>query len=256
MVSRYIKAIFVGFFGGFFGGLVGLGGGIIMIPLLVYTIDLPQVFAQGYSLAAVVLTGISGGLAYYKAGSADVAASLFLAFSATIATIFGVRLALTVTSKRLQKYFGFFMLLNSFLLISNYFWSHLFFRFHTWYSRPLLLLSLGSLTGLMSGFFGVGGGTLMVPGLVILLGMSQHLAQGTSLLAMVPTCLAGAFLYFRGCRLDCKLVILLTLGASVGSPFGAKLANSLPEFHLRLLFSILLLLFSAKYLNAPIKKMV
>lgn len=238
----------IGFMGGFFGGLIGFGGGIIMIPLMVYFLRVSQHRAHGNSLCAVVFTSISGAVTYRVWGRADLLSSFLLAFPAVFTSRYGVKFASSLSSKMLRRYFGLFNLFVSGMLIlkSEIVLSQI-------NPGPLVkifsLLLLGSATGFLSGLFGVGGGSIMVPGLILLLGMSQHLAQGTSLFAMVPTTLSGAISYSRFGYVDKDLSILLAAGAAAGGLTGASFANTLPELYLRLIFSLVLAWLGIMYLR-------
>ncbi|MGB9825741.1 MAG: TSUP family transporter, partial [Desulfofundulus sp.] len=84
-------ALFIGLAAGFFGGLVGLGGGVIMIPLMVGMLKMGQHKAHGTSLVALVFTGISGAITYALNGSVDILASVLLASTAIFTARAGAR---------------------------------------------------------------------------------------------------------------------------------------------------------------------
>jgi uncharacterized protein len=102
------------------------------------------------------------------------------------------------------------------------------------------LLAVGALAGTLAGLLGVGGGVLLVPFLVLAVGMSQHEAEATSLLVILPTAVAASWALWR--RDVGDLPIALGLGAvgAVGAAGGALLALSLPADVLRVLFAVLL----------------
>ncbi len=107
-----------------------------------------------------------------------------------------------------------------------------------------VLLGVGS--GVVSGMLGVGGGILMVPGMVLLLGLTQHVAEGTSLLVIIPTAIVGAYTLWRS-----GYVLLLTaamLGASgiLGALAGSHIALSVPSGTLRILFVVYLFVMGAR----------
>ncbi len=104
----------------------------------------------------------------------------------------------------------------------------------------LLALVLGVAAGVVAGMFGVGGGILFVP-LLVALGLGQIEAQATSLLAILPTVLAGAWNQHRYGNLRVRTAVILGLASIVGVEVGARLATSLPEDALRRLFGVLLL---------------
>jgi uncharacterized membrane protein YfcA len=103
-----------------------------------------------------------------------------------------------------------------------------------------LALLLGVAAGVLAGLFGVGGGILFVPALLAL-GLGQIEAQGTSLLAILPTVLAGTWNQRRYGNLRPRTAIVLGIASIAGVEVGARLATELPETTLRRLFAVLLL---------------
>lgn len=98
---------------------------------------------------------------------------------------------------------------------------------------------MGVLVGIFSALFGVGGGIVMVPFMVLVLGLTQHVSEGTSLLVIVPTALAGAIAHHKRGYLDGKGAITLAAGGVVGAFLGALLSLELPGEVLRNLFAAL-----------------
>lgn len=102
-----------------------------------------------------------------------------------------------------------------------------------------LLLMIGLVSGIASGFFGIGGGVLIVPALVYLVGFPQHTATGTSLASLLPpVTLAAVFEYYRHGNVDVKVAIIVAVALFVGSWLGARLANQLSGAELRLGFGL------------------
>lgn len=109
----------------------------------------------------------------------------------------------------------------------------------------VLYLSLGLLAGVVSGLIGIGGGSIIIPALIVFFGMSQHQAQGTTLALMVPPIgLLAAWEYYKGGYVDFKIAALICIGFFIGGYFGAKIAVAVPERLLRRIFGIALLLIS------------
>jgi uncharacterized membrane protein YfcA len=108
----------------------------------------------------------------------------------------------------------------------------------------LIYLILGVLTGILSGIFGIGGGVLLVPFLVLILRYSQAAANGTSLVALLlPVGLLGVIEYHKVGKLsfdNIKNGLIIAVGIFIGTYIGAKFAGNLPEFTLRRAFSVLL----------------
>jgi hypothetical protein len=110
----------------------------------------------------------------------------------------------------------------------------------------LIAIALGFAAGVLAGLFGVGGGILFVPALTIVLGVEQHHAQGTSLLAIIPTVLVGTWRQHRYGNVRWKPAIALGLAGIAGIVAGGFLAESLSGPVLRRLFGVLLLLTAAQ----------
>jgi uncharacterized membrane protein YfcA len=102
-----------------------------------------------------------------------------------------------------------------------------------------LLLVLGFAAGVLAGLFGVGGGILFVPALVLVGDLSQVEAAATSLLAILPTVAAGTWRQWRYGNVRWRAAAVLGLGAVVGVEVGARVAQALPEAQLRRLFAVL-----------------
>jgi uncharacterized membrane protein YfcA len=112
-------------------------------------------------------------------------------------------------------------------------------------STILLAVLLGIAAGVLSGLFGVGGGILFVPALLAL-GLGQIEAQGTSLLAILPTVLAGTWNQRRYGNLRPRTAVVLGVASIAGVEVGARLATELPETTLRRLFAVLLVVAAAQ----------
>jgi uncharacterized membrane protein YfcA len=104
-----------------------------------------------------------------------------------------------------------------------------------------LLLLVGVVVGMFSGVVGIGGGVLFVPALILLLGIDQHKAQGTSLGALLaPVGIFAFWEYYRKGNADLPVGLLLAAGFLVGGYFGAVAAQYIPEVWLRRIFAVVL----------------
>ncbi len=114
------------------------------------------------------------------------------------------------------------------------------------------LLAIGLVAGLAGGLFGIGGGAIMVPAMVLWLGMDQKLATGTSLAAQVlPIGLLGAIVYHRSGQLNIKYALLIVGGLLIGNYFGALFANQpyISSALMKKLYGGFLLLIGLRYLT-------
>jgi len=113
----------------------------------------------------------------------------------------------------------------------------------------LILMIIGMAAGVLSGFAGVGGGVIIIPALIFLLGMSQFEAQGTSLAMMIPPIgLMAAFNYYKEGYINWKYAIILALFFFVGGYIGSKLAISIPQNIVKKSFAIFIILVGARML--------
>jgi uncharacterized membrane protein YfcA len=110
-----------------------------------------------------------------------------------------------------------------------------------------LYILLGLVAGMFSGLMGIGGAIIIIPAMVLLFGLSQHTAQGTTLALMVPPIgLLAAWVYYKSGFVDLKIAGLICIGFFIGGLFGAKFATEIPNEILRRIFGVVLLLASLK----------
>ncbi|HEY3109022.1 MAG TPA: sulfite exporter TauE/SafE family protein [Chloroflexota bacterium] len=110
------------------------------------------------------------------------------------------------------------------------------------------IVLIGALTGLLSGLLGIGGAAILVPGMVDLLGMSQHRATGTSLFVIIPSAFFSAIVYALNGQMDWPLVAMFSLMAVLGATLGARATGRISAANLRRLFGIFLLFVAARTL--------
>lgn len=105
----------------------------------------------------------------------------------------------------------------------------------------LALVAVGVAAGLLSGLFGVGGGIVMVPAMVLLIGFGQHRANATSLAAIVPIAAVGAFVFGRADSVNLLAAVLLAAGSLLGVQLGARAMNRLSDERLSFIFGAFLI---------------
>ncbi len=115
----------------------------------------------------------------------------------------------------------------------------------------LQLLAIGLVAGVAGGVFGIGGGAIMVPAMVLLMGMDQKFATGTSIAAQIlPIGLLAAIVYYRNGNLNIKHAIVIAIGLLVGNLFGALFANQpyISSETVKKMYGVFLLAIGARYL--------
>jgi uncharacterized membrane protein YfcA len=112
----------------------------------------------------------------------------------------------------------------------------------------LALVAIGLTAGLLAGLLGVGGGGVLVPAMVLLLAFDQHIAQGTSLLVVIPAALTGSWTNYRRGRFRLRDAGILAAGGIVGAAIGSSVALGFDELLLRRLFALLLLVLGVRML--------
>jgi len=113
------------------------------------------------------------------------------------------------------------------------------------------LLLIGLAAGIAGGMFGIGGGAIMVPAMVLLMGMDQKFATGTSIAAQIlPIGLLGAAVYYRSGNINIKHAVIIAVGLVIGNFFGALFANQpfISSETMKKLYGLFLLLIGARYL--------
>ncbi len=110
------------------------------------------------------------------------------------------------------------------------------------------LAAVGLAAGFLAGLLGIGGGVVMVPAMVLIFGFDQHVAQGTSLLVIIPAALTGSYTHHRNGRLVLRDAAWLAAGGVIGALIGSVSALSLDDTVLRRLFAAFLILTALRML--------
>ncbi len=238
----------IGLLAGLFGGITGGGGGIISIPLMVAFLKLDQHGAHGVSLVALVFTGLVGAATYAVHGSLDVTAAAVIAATAVVTARSGAHFAHSLPAWKLKRAFGGYMLvISALMLLKPCLGTPQALTAGA--VRILVLLATGTAAGFTSGMMGVGGGAVMIPAMVLLTGFDQHVAQGTSLLVMVPAASTGAYTHWKLGNVRTPVLPGIISGVLAGTWLGGTFAQSLSDAALRTIFAVLLTWTGVRYLR-------
>jgi uncharacterized membrane protein YfcA len=221
-----LLAVFGGLTAGFFGGLFGVGGGLVLVPLLTGTLRFTQHEAHATSLAVIVFTALAAGTVYALHGNVSWSRGVLAGLTSALTAPLGARLAYRLSSRNLRRAFAVFMLLLALRLL----WvpPHPTAEI-AGVARIALVAMVGMVTGVVSGFMGIGGGTIMVPAFTLVLGFTQQLAQGTSLLAIVGAATAGSLQHRKRGTVVTAFVPWIALGSIVAGPAVSVAVQHMPH---------------------------
>ncbi|MFD3446179.1 sulfite exporter TauE/SafE family protein [Microbacteriaceae bacterium 4G12] len=239
---EYILLLLVGLLAGTIGSLVGLGGGIIIVPLLIGLGTLgtlhsvsPQI-AVGTSMITVVFSGLSSTLTYMKHKRVDYKSGLILFIGSGPGGIIGSWANKFFNGPSFSLYFGIFLIFVSLLLIvKNKFRPLPFSRNNaiirsfttpdgttTEYGfHPVLAVVISFVVGLISGLFGIGGGVLLVPAMVILFSFPAHIAVATSMFIVFLSASVSSITHISLGHVNWLYTLILIPGAWIGGKIGA-----------------------------------
>jgi uncharacterized protein len=231
LALHYLLSILSGSVVGFTLGLVGGGGSIMAVPLLVYLVGVPSAhMAIGTSAIAVAASAAANLVGHARAGTVKWRCSLVFAVSGVVGAAGGAQLGKMVDGGRLLLLFGILMVVVGLMMLrprkSGGNPDVLLTRESTPELLPLLI-GIGFAVGALSGFFGIGGGFLIVPGLMGATAMPLINAIGSSLVAVAAFGLTTAASYAWSGLVDWPLAILFIAGGALGGLVGIKLAHHL-----------------------------
>jgi uncharacterized membrane protein YfcA len=253
--------IFIGFFVSLFAGLVGsmvgVGGGIVNGPFLSLLNYLPSQISAT-SLMAVFSTSISSSIQFMRKGFVVKKVGIILAISSIPGTFIGVHFANIFSMEQFRYLFAVILLGTAIYLflrkrIYSTYDSKLPFNFNSVHLsirnlRLLVLVSLSFIAGIVSSSFGVGGGIIFVPCLIVIMKFNVKNSTATSQFALIFTSISGLMLFMLQGRPDYQMGFILSIGAVIGGTLGSLLSMRVNSSFILKLFSGLLVIVSLKLL--------
>ncbi len=256
---------------GFLSGLFGVGGGFLMTPLLIF-IGIPPAVAVGTEANQIVAASVSGVLAHWRRGNVDFKMGLVLLLGGFAGSTLGVMLfsflrglgqidlVISLSYVIFLGTIGALMLYESAKTmrrrktspgqrrkLHQHTWVHglplkMRFRRSKLYISALLPFTVGFLVGVLAAIMGVGGGFVMVPAMIYLLGMPTNVVIGTSLFQIIFVTANVTFLQsYANQTVDVVLALMLLIGAVIGAQFGARAGAKLQGEELRGLLALMVL---------------
>jgi len=231
------QSLVVGLLAGILAGMFGVGGGFLMVPLYVIWMGLDQRRSHATSLAAVLPIAVAGAIGYSTSGYVDWHAVAALLAGSIFGALYGVKLLSQVSLKFLQLGFAALLYLSAMRLI----WSSAPHQLLEGAAAIVFLAIVGFFAGVMSGLFGVGGGIVMVPALIIASGMDSLTARGTSLAVIVGSAISGTVANLRKGNIDVAFALLTGLAGIPATFIGVYLSQQVPQRLALILFSFILI---------------
>jgi hypothetical protein len=261
---------------GMLSGIFGVGGGFLMTPILIF-LGIPAPVAVGTEANQIVASSVSGALAHFRRRNVDLKMGGVLLAGGIVGSTFGVWLFSILSSIgqidaviRLA-YVVFLGTIGSLMLIESvravgrqrraagggrklheHHWFHglpfkMRFRRSKLYISALLPLAIGLLVGVLAAIMGVGGGFIMVPAMIYVLGMPTAVVVGTSLFQIVfVTANVTILQASQNQTVDVLLALVLIIGGVIGAQVGTRVGAKLPGERLRLLLALMVLVVCSK----------
>ena len=259
---------------GFLSGLFGVGGGFLMTPLLIF-VGIPPTVAVATEANQIVASSVSGVLAHWRRGNVDFKMGFMLLIGGVIGSSFGVWLfSVLRTLGQIDlviqlSYVLFLGTIGGLMFVEStrsmvqskrqikkkkhsHTWMHglplkMRFRRSRLYISGILPVGIGMLVGILAAIMGVGGGFVMVPAMIYLLGMPTSVVVGTSLFQIIFVTANATFLQASmNQTVDVVLALILLVGGVIGAQFGVRAGGKLKGEQLRVLLALMVLGVCAK----------
>jgi uncharacterized membrane protein YfcA len=261
---------------GFLSGVFGVGGGFLLTPLLIF-IGVPPAVAVASSANQLIGASVSGVLAHWRRGNVDFKMGFILLIGGLAGSVFGVwlftllkrigqiELTISLLYVLLLGTLGALMLVESARALvrqrrsggarrklHQHNWLHGLplktrFRRSKLYISALLPIALGFVVGILGAVLGIGGGFLLIPAMIYMLGMPTAVVPGTSLLQIIFVAANVTFLQaYTNRTVDAVLALLLLVGGVLGAQIGTRFGTRLRGEQLRFLLALLVLAVAAK----------
>lgn len=241
-ISILLALVPIGILIGIFGSMLGLGGGVLIVPTLVLGFGLPTHNAVGASLVAVLATATSATIEYSRQKRVIYWLGLLTSVATVPGALLGSKITQYLSSQLLAVLFSIviFLIALSMLLTRNIVKSSFESSRPRSASKINIFASVLTLfaAGVMAGMFGIGGGIFIVPIFNIVFGVEMHYAVATSAFTIIFTSLSGLITHLTLGHVLFEYATPLVVGVVVGAQIGSRLARRISSITLRRIFSI------------------
>lgn len=258
-----VMLLITGLFAGILGALLGLGGGIVIIPVLTIFFHLPIQTAIGVSLVGVIATSTGAAMVYVREGTANIRLGMILELATTIGAIAGAVVAGYVGSKALYLLFAALMLYTAYSMYRKTAQDSVKpsqINEEIAVSSAVLTggdkitsdtykiknipagLFFSAFAGIMAGLLGIGGGVIKIPVMYLLMGVPLKTAAATSNFMIGVTACASAFVYFFRGYIDVMAAVPMALGVFAGAAVGTRINERVSTRRLKQIFIFIFIL--------------
>jgi uncharacterized membrane protein YfcA len=241
--STFAATAAVGLAAGFLSGVFGVGGGILIVPALVLVLHMEQRLAHGTSLAAVLPIALASLVTYWSHGNVDWPVAFWLAIGAVGGAVLGTRLLHVLPERALGYAFAIVLIATAIRLFIPVEASG---QHDVTVATGIALIVLGLVTGILAGLLGVGGGIIMVPGMIVLFGLTPVLAKGTSLAVIIPTAIMGTWRNRKKANADLRVAAIVGVAGIVSAVAGGWVSDQMSDELANVLFAILLVVVAVR----------
>lgn len=240
---EYIWLVPLGFAAGVLGSMIGLGGGFVVVPVLTFAGFTPTL-AASESLFAAFCNAVASTVSYSKQKRIVYSLGIKLALLSIPGTVLGAYISDDISTTTFKLLFGIVLLASSAYIYLRRKMEPKEYNL----SKQMMILAVGSsfFAGMISSLFGIGGGTVFVPLMVVAIGLSMKLAAPTSQFILMFAAASGMIVHSMLGHSDYMQAGLLSVGAFAGGIVGSKLSLRVDEKKLRIFVTIVLALTSVK----------
>ncbi len=228
----------LGFAAGVLGSMIGLGGGIVVVPVLTFFGFSPALSASN-SLFAAFSNAIASSVSYAKQKRIEYSLGLKFGLLAIPGTVLGALISHDITSSLFKILFGIVLVASSIYIFSR---RKMESKSHN-LSKQIIVLATGAsfFAGIISSLFGIGGGIVFVPLMVIAIGLSMKIAAPTSQFILLFVSASGMIVHALLGHPDFYQALLLAVGAFGGGLVGSRLSLEVEEKRLRIIVSVVMI---------------
>lgn len=251
-----IIVLLLGILAGIIGAVLGLGGGVIILPASEIFLGLSTPMAIGTTLFAIIFTSVSGALGHYREGNVNVKSGLYVAAGGIAGVLAGSYVFKQYLASKvavLESLLGVIFLIMAVKMACE---AYQAFKNgdetdnRTEKEIPFYyLIFLGLFTGSLTGLLGLGGGFIMVPAMMWMLGLQPKKAAATTLLAMLPVAFTGGFIKLWHGFVDLKGALLLGTGTVLGAQIGVKVSRHVKTEVFKTCFAVIFIFLAVDYLS-------